>query len=477
MRDAGKTSWIQDWAQSWVQGNVSDVMAVPVGAVLGVLMVIFFYLLYMNYTGDIKHWDGAPAEGALDVFSIDTVGRESSASSPSKSTMKDKDDLTETFAAVDAIERAVQHGNIAGARSVLAQLVQAGTLQQGDEEALVKLIDDAEAENPIADLSKCVASDALTFVTDKGGKILSETTKGDTEFAIMMADFDADAEYADGRGRGLAALKTVEPGEVLLQVPADAQLSIRSAQATPELAAIFKDEAAVAGGVLRSFNGLALFLLHQTHRTDSAFRPYLCSLPLHVPLPFLWLDADLPADFLADTAVMQGRAEVRELVELSYNMTVPHMLAKYPDVFKAEELTTTKWAWACSVILSRSFALKTTGGLFGATTSLENPDVLSPGVLLESFKRPDAAEPAAVHTLVPAVDMANHESNQTLRCELGVAPDGSILVTAGPSGLQRGFEIAVSYSDRLCGIAALNRWGFVMPPCAGDSNDGAGKQE
>ena len=69
------------------------------------------------------------------------------------------------------------------------------------------------------------------------------------------------------------------------------------------------------------------------------------------------------------------------------------------------------------------------------------------------------------------------ESNQTLRCELGVASDGSILVTAGPSGLQRGFEIAVSYSDRLCGIAALNRWGFVMPPCAGDSNDGAGKQE
>ena len=123
MRDAGKTSWIQDWAQSWVQGNVSDVMAVPVGAVLGVLMVIFFYLLYMNYTGDIKHWDGAPAEGALDVFSIDTVGRESSASSPSKSTMKDKDDLTETFAAVDAIERAVQHGNIAGARSVLAPTV------------------------------------------------------------------------------------------------------------------------------------------------------------------------------------------------------------------------------------------------------------------------------------------------------------------------------------------------------------------
>ena len=39
----------------------------------------------------------------------------------------------------------------------------------------------------------------------------------------------------------------------------------------------------------------------------------------------------------------------------SYNKTVPGMLAKYPDVVKEENSTTSKWSWACGVILSRFF--------------------------------------------------------------------------------------------------------------------------
>ena len=39
----------------------------------------------------------------------------------------------------------------------------------------------------------------------------------------------------------------------------------------------------------------------------------------------------------------------------SNNTTVPGMLAKYTDVFKEEDLTTSKWSWACGVILSRGF--------------------------------------------------------------------------------------------------------------------------
>ncbi len=65
------------------------------------------------------------------------------------------------------------------------------------------------------------------------------------------------------------------------------------------------------GGKLGSFNGLALLLLHQAHAKDSAFRDYICSLPLHIPLPFFWSDADLPSDFVEDKAIVAHRLVVR----------------------------------------------------------------------------------------------------------------------------------------------------------------------
>ena len=73
-----------------------------------------------------------------------------------------------------------------------------------------------------------------------------------------------------------------------------------------------------------------------------------------------------------------------------------------------------------------------------------------------------------MHTLVPVVDMINHESNQSLRCALTLTKDGTFVVTAGPSGLKRGYEIAFSYSNKLCGAAPLNRWGFVLAACPGE---------
>jgi len=332
--------------------------------------------------------------------------------------------------------------------------------------ALTKLIDDAEVQNPIAELGKCRATGVLGFVKEKGGSIISETVKGEEDFALMLADFDHDQQHADGRGRGIAALKEIKQGETLIEVPVSAHMSVKSGETTPGLENVFKTESYANGGPLRSFNGLALLLLHQTHKPDSVYRSYICSLPLHIPLPFLWADADLPVDFVADDGIVADRALVRELVELSYNNTVPAMLAKYPDVFKEEDLTTSKWSWACGVILSRALPLKKSGVM--GSYSLEDPAALNVVDLLAGFKDAKHPEPDAEHTLVPVVDMINHESNEKLRCELTVKSDGTVVVTAGPAGLQRGYEVAVSYSDKLCGTAPLNQWGFVLSPCPGE---------
>ena len=78
------------------------------------------------------------------------------------------------------------------------------------------------------------------------------------------------------------------------------------------LGEILSAEASTAGGVLQSFNGLVLFLLHQAHTAASPYRKYICSLPLHVPLPLLWADEDLPDSFLSDPKLMAERLVARE---------------------------------------------------------------------------------------------------------------------------------------------------------------------
>jgi hypothetical protein len=127
--------------------------------------------------------------------------------------------------------------------------------------------------------------------------------------------------------------------QTVLEVAHAAHMSWRSAsKAGDGLGEILSAEASTAGGVLQSFNGLVLFLLHQAHTAASPYRKYICSLPLHVPLPLLWADEDLPDSFLSDPKLMAERLVARELVATSYNVTVPVMLAKYPAVFSEEML-------------------------------------------------------------------------------------------------------------------------------------------
>ena len=58
-------------------------------------------------------------------------------------------------------------------------------------------------------------------------------------------------------------------------------------------------------------------------------------------------------------------------------------------------------------------------------------ETIDPAIVLENFKDSKKAELGAVHTLVPVVDMVNHESNHKLRCSLTMQPSGAIVVTAG----------------------------------------------
>ncbi len=49
-----------------------------------------------------------------------------------------------------------------------------------------------------------------------------------------------------------------------------------------------------------------------------------------------------------------GRKLWREVVDRSYNVTVPLLLEKYPSVFPAQMLIPEKWAWACRYVATES---------------------------------------------------------------------------------------------------------------------------
>jgi len=71
--------------------NFSDLVAMVAGAVLLVLMLAMFLLLYINMMGDIRYWEPAKL-GQLDVYNLGTIH-----DTPSPASRKDKDDLLETY--------------------------------------------------------------------------------------------------------------------------------------------------------------------------------------------------------------------------------------------------------------------------------------------------------------------------------------------------------------------------------------------
>mmetsp|Transcript_21263 Transcript_21263/g.42903 ORF Transcript_21263/g.42903 Transcript_21263/m.42903 type:complete len:490 (+) Transcript_21263:167-1636(+) len=432
---------------SWIQENFPDPVSMIALVSLVVMVMVLSLLIWASTTGGIEPYT---RNGPLDVQLLDTVQDK-----PPSARSKDKDDLLETYAAVDHIERAVQHGNLVGARHILDELRSSKILTESDIEALRTLIDDAEALTPIVNISECDVTEVMKFVEEKGGKFI----QADGTVGVMLADFDQqDQEQPDGRGRGVASLAEAADGTVMMQVPVSSGMHVWAAEKSPTFGKIVKNEK------LKSLPALALFLLHESHALASPHRKHICSLPLHVPLPFLWADTDLPADFLAHEGLSADRATVKELVDLSYNLTVPTMLDKYPDMFTASQLTHAKWSWACSIVLSRSLAVSKKGMM--GSFALENATLLDPLPQIQVLR--GEAKETAFHVLLPAIDMINHESSDELSCKLNLASDGTATVTASPAGLKRGYEIAVSYGDHLCGTRPLNRYGFVLPACPGE---------
>ena len=446
--------------QTTLLAKLKSVFPDPIALLTGISVVFMVgtlsLVLWVNYTGDI---DIVINEISRDIEVLET---EKDLPPPHSSKRKDRDDLSESYAAIEAIERALQHGDTAQARRIASQLASSKTVSAEDLSGLYKTIDEAEAANPVADAGGCRPDDVLPWIRESGG------------IAEGIAVVDTERGQGDGRGRGLAATQNNKPGTRLLSVPSDLFMSMWTAERSETLRPILAEQASI----LHSFNTLALFLLHESHNETSFYRRYICSLPLHVPLPLLWEESELPDDFMANSEMVEGRRLARTLVDRSYNATVLPLLELYPSILPAHHFTPAKWAWACSIILSRAVAMRRPppspdGGPAGPAELESGEQSASLAWILEVLAGIPlkASGPQLAHVLIPGIDMLNHDSDPARAAQLSsdLSSGGAVVLSAGPGGAKRGREVLIAYGpeDAMCGSRPLNRYGFVAADCPG----------
>lgn len=127
--------------------------------------------------------------------------------------------------------------------------------------------------------------------------------------------------------------------------------------------------------------------------------------------------------------------KARDVLEVHYVDVMPKLFTKFPDLFSPADFTYARWAWACSIIMSRTWGRKYSDDIMKNMTG-ENSSM--------------------IHTLVPAADMPNHGVGTF---EARSAPDGTLVLKAF-GNLSKGDHIMISYGKK-CDAEFLANYGFV----------------
>lgn len=230
-------------------------------------------------------------------------------------------------------------------------------------------------------------------------------------------------------------------GQIAVSIPLNLTLSLYTAVQDPYLGQELltqvldgKDSRDVG---IDEFSALAAFVLYEASNRTSFFRPFLCTLPKHVPLPIFQSQEDLAALEFATTGRFLRAVEAMGKVMVdNYIRTSDNLFDRRRDLFPTRP-TLGAWLWASSVIFSRSWGVKPP----------EQHAIVAVGKL------------HAVHALAPLADMVNHDRVRGRK--VVHATDGGFEVIAGQD-LAPGDEIAISYGDK-CNMELLAHYGFTIP--------------
>lgn len=155
--------------------------------------------------------------------------------------------------------------------------------------------------------------------------------------------FDADPNT--GR-RGLFLTRDVSPRDTVLWVTENCMMSSKTAVESDLFVLKTRHED------LTWKELLPLFLIYEYNNPESFWRPYLDLLPKHVHTPLFWSDEEL--EELRGTRLYEITLSRRVRLDRQYEKDVVPLLDEFRAILKPEYFTKDSYAWAISVIESRS---------------------------------------------------------------------------------------------------------------------------
>lgn len=190
------------------------------------------------------------------------------------------------------------------------------------------------------------------WLKENGVYLSDKATWGRTRRPLGIADETTD--NGEPSGRGLIALKSLNQGEPVLEIPEKLVMSkARALEALPNL-----DEG------VNDYVALASLLIHERSLGKESFwKPYLDILPEDeeiVPL-FRWSDEDL--------ALLEGSPSVAAAKSLSaklqreFKAVEESVFEKHRDMFPSDVFTFPAWEWAFAVLFSRAIMLQSEGNV------------------------------------------------------------------------------------------------------------------
>lgn len=288
-----------------------------------------------------------------------------------------------------------------------------------------------------------------------------------------------------GRGLGVFANTSIDPGTVLLRVPSYMLLTPEAAAHGPTIGPLQPVRAAVTtlvntGLQLRLTDELALMMLllrrehHSLQRSEQGafWSPYFDCIPQSFDCTLAW-----------------SKAEMRELQSSRVgewtrrrNATAHATLQRVRQAWEArgassEPPSREEWEWGLCAVWSRSFGVPTKAGgdrpapalapLTGMFNGAAYPGLVAANLLrlnmLKSGHEPDERGYLEPRELLASLDEAEVESN----VQAGFDPASSTFLVQSAASVREGKELLLLYGDGK-GAAELSMdYGFTHAPVAG----------
>lgn len=196
------------------------------------------------------------------------------------------------------------------------------------------------------------------------------------EFSAWLKSAGVEVKWAvtdfPSTGRGVQALASFEPGQLVIELPRRLLLSPEQARASTTVGAVFRQLDSLEDDVI-----LLLFILYEKNVNPSSFwRLYFETLPV-IRTPLLY---DLSAvSLLEGTLLLEEIVSARQQLQELHDQLIPQLAAAFPKVFVPEKFTYEDFLWVCSCSCSVFLEHALNSSLF-VVTALSTASFLPPSL-------------------------------------------------------------------------------------------------